>query len=295
MKGIILAGGSGTRLRPLTLAVSKQLLPVYDKPMIYYPLSTLMLAGIQEILIISTTSDLPHFKHLLGGGSQWGISLSYAEQAQPDGLPQALLIAEDFIDNENCSLILGDNLFFSQGLSQQLQSVAMMEKEGCSIFSAQVQDPERYGVVEISQQGEVLSLEEKPKVPKSNLAVTGLYFFDHQAVTFAKQLKPSKRGELEILDLIRCYLRQGNLQVEQLGRGAAWLDTGTHDSLLKASLFVQVVEERQGLKISCPEEIAWRMEYIDDSQLGLLAQNSMKSGYGIYLLDCLKDGRLTSY
>ncbi len=295
MKGIILAGGSGTRLSPLTLAVSKQLMPVYDKPMIYYPLSTLMLTGIQEILIISTTSDLPHFKHLLGDGSQWGISLSYLEQAQPDGLPQALLIAEDFIDKKNCVLILGDNLFFAQGLSQQLQSVAMMGKEGCTIFSAQVQDPERYGVVEISQQGEVLSLEEKPKVPKSNLAVTGLYFFDHQAVTFAKQLKPSKRGELEILDLIRCYHRQGNLQIEQLGRGAAWLDTGTHDALLKASLFVQVVEERQGLKISCPEEIAWRMEYIDDSQLGLLAQNSMKSGYGIYLLDCLKDGRLTSY
>jgi glucose-1-phosphate thymidylyltransferase len=291
MKGIILAGGSGTRLHPLTLALSKQLMPVYDKPMIYYPLSTLMLAGIQEILIISTTSDLPHFKHLLGDGSQWGISLSYAEQAQPDGLPQALLIAEDFIDNENCALILGDNLFFAQGLSQQLQSVAMMEKGGCTIFSAQIQDPERYGVVEIGQQGEVISLEEKPKEPKSNLAVTGLYFFDHQAVKFAKQLKPSKRGELEILDVIRCYLRQDKLQVEQLGRGAAWLDTGTHEALLQASLFVQVVEKRQGLKIGCPEEIAWRMEYIDDSQLGSLAQNNMKSGYGIYLLDCLKEGR----
>ncbi len=291
MKGIILAGGSGTRLLPLTLAVSKQLMPVYDKPMIYYPLSTLMLAGIQEILIISTTSDLPHFKHLLGDGSQWGISLSYAEQEHPEGLPQALLIGEKFLAGEDCVLILGDNLFFAQGLSQQLQSVAMMEQGGCTIFSAQVHDPERYGVVEISQQGDVLSLEEKPQNPKSNLAVTGLYFFDHQAVTFAKQLKPSKRGELEILDLIRCYHRQGNLQVEQLGRGGAWLDTGTHDALLKASLFVQVVEERQGLKISCPEEIAWRMEYIDDSQLESLAQNRMKSGYGSYLYDCLKEGR----
>ncbi len=291
MKGIILAGGSGTRLHPLTLVMSKQLMPIYDKPMIYYPLSTLMLSGIQDILIISTTSDLPHFKNLLGDGSQWGITLSYSEQLQPDGLPQALLIAEDFIDNENCVLILGDNLFFAQGFSQQLQRVSMMEKVGCTIFSAQVQDPKRYGVVEISQKGKVISLEEKPKVPKSNLAVTGLYFFDHQAVTFAKQLKPSKRGELEILDLIRCYLRQDKLQVEQLGRGAAWLDTGTHDALLQASLFVQVVEKRQGLKIGCPEEIAWRMKYIDDSQLESLAQNNMKSRYGIYLLDCLKELR----
>jgi len=287
MKGIILAGGSGTRLHPLTLAISKQLMPVYDKPMVYYPLSTLMLAGIRDILLISTPRDLPLFRHILGDGSQWGIALSYAEQPEPEGLPQALLIGESFLAGENCALILGDNLFFAQGLSEQLHHAVAKAEHGCTIFCAKVSDPERYGVVEIDDAGKVVSLQEKPVVPKSNLAVTGLYFFDSQAAGLAHDLKPSARGELEILDLIRHYHERDMLCVEQLGRGAAWLDTGTHSALLKAAQFVQVVEERQGLKICCPEEIAWRMGFIDDSALQTLAQTAVSSGYGHYLLTCL--------
>ncbi len=290
VKGILLAGGAGTRLHPLTLAVSKQLMPVYDKPMIYYPLTTLMLAGIRDILLISTPRDLPLFRHLLGDGSQWGISLDYAVQDQPEGLPQALLIGEEFLAGDACALILGDNLFFAQGLRAQLQQAATLPDHGCTIFCAQVKDPTRYGVVELNDAGRVVSLEEKPDVPKSNLAVTGLYFFDRDATALAHGLRPSQRGELEILDLIRCYHHRGTLQVEMLGRGAAWLDTGTHDALLKAAQFVQVVGERQGLKVCCPEEIAWRMGFIDDARLKALAQDVLASGYGNYLLDCLAEG-----
>ena len=291
MKGIILAGGAGTRLHPLTLAVSKQLMPIYDKPMIYYPLSTLMLAGIREILVISTPRDLPMFRHLLGGGSQWGISLSYAEQPRPEGLPQAFLIGEDFLNGSDCALILGDNLFFAQGFRDQLQRAVSMESVGCTIFCAQVRDPARYGVAELSKGGQVLSLEEKPAHPKSNLAVTGLYFFDGSAPSLAKNISPSARGEMEILDLIRTYQSRNAVRVELLGRGAAWLDTGTHDALLKAAQFVQVVEERQGMKVCCPEEVAWRMGFIDDFHLRKLAHGVLINDYGHYLLDCLKDGR----
>ncbi len=288
-KGIILAGGSGTRLHPATLAISKQLLPVYDKPMIYYPLSTLMLAGIRDILIISTPQDTPRFAQLLGDGSQWGLRFEYAVQASPDGLPQAFLIAADFLAGQPCALVLGDNLFYGHTLQQVLQKAAQ-QSEGASVFTYHVQDPQRYGVVGLDAQGQVISLEEKPAQPQSNYAVTGLYFYDAQVVELARQLKPSARGELEIMDLNRLYLEQGQLAVQLLGRGFAWLDTGTHDSLLDAGQFIATIERRQGLKVSCPEEIAWRMRWIDDAQLQRLAQPLIKTGYGQYLLRCLRGG-----
>jgi glucose-1-phosphate thymidylyltransferase len=289
MKGIILAGGSGTRLYPLTLSVSKQLMPVYDKPMIYYPLSVLMLAGIREILIITTPDDQDAFKMLLGDGSQWGIELSYTVQPSPDGLAQAFILGESFIGNDPVSLVLGDNIFFGQGLVESLQRVAKNES-GATIFSYYVKDPERYGVVTFDENNKVIDLEEKPEHPKSNFAVTGLYFYDNNVIDFAKSIKPSNRGELEITDLNKIYMKRGELNAELLGRGFAWLDTGTHESLLAASNFIQVVEERQNLKIACPEEIAYRMAYIDEEQLQALAQSYNKSDYGQYLLDVLKHG-----
>ena len=290
-KGIILAGGSGTRLHPATLAISKQLLPVYDKPMVYYPVSTLMLAGMRDILLISTPQDTPRFEQLLGDGSQWGIHLQYAVQPSPDGLAQAFLIGEQFLGNAPSALVLGDNIFYGHDF-QPLLGNAMARQQGATVFAYHVTDPERYGVAEFDAQGKVLSLEEKPKAPKSNYAVTGLYFYDNQVVPLAKALQPSPRGELEITDLNRLYLEQGQLSVEIMGRGYAWLDTGTHDSLLDASQFIATLERRQGLKIACPEEIAWRHGWIDDEQLAKLATHLTKNGYGQYLQRLLheKDG-----
>ncbi|GGE65052.1 MAG TPA: glucose-1-phosphate thymidylyltransferase RfbA [Paenalcaligenes hominis] len=285
-KGIILAGGSGTRLHPATLAISKQLLPVYDKPMIYYPLSTLMLAGIKDILIISTPQDTPRFEQLLGDGSQWGLNLNYAVQPSPDGLAQAYTIGADFVGNNPSALVLGDNIFYGHQFHQLLDS-AKQRTQGATVFAYHVHDPERYGVAEFDTHGKVLSLEEKPAQPKSHYAVTGLYFYDNQVVDLVRDLKPSARGELEITDLNKLYLAQDQLHVERMGRGYAWLDTGTHDSLLDASQFIATIESRQGLKVSCPEEIAFRQGWINKEQLQRLAEPLAKNGYGQYLLDLL--------
>lgn len=289
-KGIILAGGTGSRLHPLTLSVSKQLMPVYDKPMIYYPLSTLMLAGIRDILVITTPDDQTAFVKLLGDGSGWGLNISYVVQPSPDGLAQAFLLGEDFLDGGPACLILGDNIFHAEGLSRRLQAVAGRETGG-TIFAYRVQDPERYGVVEVGPDGRAVSVEEKPAKPKSNLAATGLYFFDRDVVDIARGIKPSARGELEIAAVITAYLERGDLQVEILGRGSAWLDTGTHQSLIDAGQFIRVIEERQSLKVACPEEIAWRMGFITGDQLARLAAPLENSGYGQYLRQILEDGR----
>jgi glucose-1-phosphate thymidylyltransferase len=285
-KGIVLAGGSGTRLHPATLSISKQLVPVYDKPMVYYPISTLLLAGIRDIAVISTPTDLPYFRRLLGDGGQWGCSFSYIEQPRPEGIAQAFILGRDFIGRGNVCLVLGDNIFFGHGFSGALQH-AMRRTDGATVFGYHVKDPGRYGVVEFDENHRAVSIEEKPARPKSNYAVTGLYFYDNRVLDLAASITPSARGELEITDINNRYLKAGTLRVERLGRGVAWLDTGTHDSLLSAALFVQAVEQRQGLKVACPEEIAWSQGFIDDESLRRLAEPLMKNGYGQYLLNLL--------
>lgn len=290
MKGIILAGGLGTRLYPVTMGACKQLLPIYDKPMIYYPLSLLMLAGIRDVLIITAPHDRDAFERLLGDGRHWGIRLSYAVQHEPLGLAHAFLVGADFIGDEPCALALGDNIFYGGGLSKMVQRAAGLD-HGATVFGYFVNDPERYGVVAFDDEGKVTSIEEKPKTPKSNYAVTGLYFYDHRALTFARQLKPSWRGELEITDLNNMYLAEGSLRVERLGRGFAWLDTGTHNSLIEAAQFIQIIEQRQGLKIACPEEVAWRMGFVTTDELIALAKPLQKSGYGDYLMAMVQSDR----